>query len=142
MRTASIGGSVFPGRRFDSSKRYDANAQRTFLKCHEQSSATRLRSILGKRSGPIADIAPAKFFGTNLNKRLECLLVSVKECAYGHDDTSRPYGLIVGTLWVLTKSIQAWRRFFHALIYPPNVPKRRKDIPIGLHPHHLKRAGQ
>lgn len=50
--------------------------------------------------------------------------------------------VIVGTLWVLTKSIQAWRRFFHALIYPPNVPKRRKDIPIGLHPHHLKRAGQ
>jgi hypothetical protein len=25
MRTASIGGSGFPGRRFDSSKQYDAN---------------------------------------------------------------------------------------------------------------------
>ena len=50
--------------------------------------------------------------------------------------------VIVGTLWVLTKFIQAWGRFFHALTYPPNIPKRRKDIPIGLHPHHLKRAGK
>ena len=32
MRTASISGSVFSGRRFDSSKQYDANVKRTFLK--------------------------------------------------------------------------------------------------------------
>jgi hypothetical protein len=50
--------------------------------------------------------------------------------------------IILGTLWVLTKFIQAWGRFFHALIYPPNIPKRRKDLRAGLHPHHLKRAGQ
>jgi hypothetical protein len=29
MRTASIGGSGFPGRRFDSSKLYDANLERS-----------------------------------------------------------------------------------------------------------------
>jgi hypothetical protein len=51
-------------------------------------------------------------------------------------------GVIVGTLWVLTKFIQAWGRFFHALIYPPNVPKRRKHLPVGLQQQHLKRAGQ
>ena len=50
--------------------------------------------------------------------------------------------VIGGTLWVLTKFIQAWGRFFRALIFPPNIPERRKDIPVGLHPHHLKRAGQ
>ena len=51
-------------------------------------------------------------------------------------------GVIVGTLWVLTKFIQAWGRFFYALIYPPNVPKRRKHLPVGLQQQHLKRAGQ
>jgi hypothetical protein len=50
--------------------------------------------------------------------------------------------VIAGTLWVLTKFIQAWSRFFHALIYPPNVPKRRKDVPVGLQQHQLKRAGR
>jgi hypothetical protein len=50
--------------------------------------------------------------------------------------------VIVGTLWVLTKFIQAWGRFLHALIYPPNIPRRRKDVPLGLQLHHLKRAGQ
>jgi len=50
--------------------------------------------------------------------------------------------VIAGTLWVLTKFIQAWGRFFRALIVAPNIHKRRKDIPVGLHPHHLKRAGQ
>jgi hypothetical protein len=50
--------------------------------------------------------------------------------------------VIAGTLWVLTKSIQAWGRFFRALIVPPDIPKRRKDVSIGLQPHHLKRAGQ
>jgi hypothetical protein len=29
--------------------------------------------------------------------------------------------VIAGTLWVLTKFIQAWSRFFHALIYPPEA---------------------
>jgi hypothetical protein len=50
--------------------------------------------------------------------------------------------VIAGTLWVLTKFIQAWGRFFRALIVPPDIPKRRKDVSIGLQPHHLKRAGQ
>jgi hypothetical protein len=50
--------------------------------------------------------------------------------------------VIGGTLWLLTKFIQAWGRFFRALIFPPRIPQRRKDIPLGLHPHHLKRAGQ
>jgi hypothetical protein len=47
-----------------------------------------------------------------------------------------------GTLWVLTKFIQAWGRFFRALIVPPGIPKRRKDVSVGLQLHHLKRAGQ
>jgi hypothetical protein len=46
--------------------------------------------------------------------------------------------VIAGTLWVLTKFIQAWGRFFRALIVPPNIPHRRKDVPIGLHPHDRK----
>ena len=50
--------------------------------------------------------------------------------------------VIAGTLWVLTKFIQAWGRFFRALIVPPDIPKRRKDVSVGLQPHHLKRAGQ
>jgi hypothetical protein len=50
--------------------------------------------------------------------------------------------VIAGTLWVLTKFIQAWGRFFRALIVPPNIPQRRNEVPVGLHPHHLKRAGQ
>jgi hypothetical protein len=50
--------------------------------------------------------------------------------------------VIVGTLWLLIKFIQAWGRFFHALIYPPRVPKGRKDFRLRLQPHHLKRAGQ
>jgi Holliday junction resolvase len=44
---------------------------------------------------------------------------------------------IGGTLWVLTKFILAWGRFFRAL-----MPKRRKYVPVDLQPHHLKRAGQ
>ena len=48
--------------------------------------------------------------------------------------------VIAGTLWVLTKFIQAWGRFFRALIVPPNIPKRRKNVTVGLQP--LKRAGQ
>jgi hypothetical protein len=50
--------------------------------------------------------------------------------------------VIGGTLWVLTKFIQAWGRFFRALIFLPSIPERRKDVPVGLHPHHLKRAGE
>ena len=50
--------------------------------------------------------------------------------------------VIAGTLWVLIKFIQAWGRFFRALIDPPSIPKRREDVPVGFHPHHLKRAGQ
>jgi hypothetical protein len=33
-------------------------------------------------------------------------------------------------------------RFFRALIFPPNIPKRREHVSIDLHSHHLKRAGQ
>jgi hypothetical protein len=47
---------------------------------------------------------------------------------------------IAGTLWVLSKFIRAWGRFFRALIVPPDIPKRRKDVPIGLQPPRLKRA--
>jgi hypothetical protein len=43
------------------------------------------------------------------------------------------------TLWVLTKFILAWGRFFEALIFPRDVPKRRANVDIDLH---LKRAGQ
>ena len=50
--------------------------------------------------------------------------------------------VIGGTVWLLTKFIQAWGRFFRALIFPPSIPQRRKEVPVGLHPHHLKRAGQ
>jgi hypothetical protein len=38
--------------------------------------------------------------------------------------------------------MQAWGRFFRALIVPPDIPKRRKNVSVGLQPHHLKRAGQ
>ena len=40
--------------------------------------------------------------------------------------------VIAGILWVLTKFMQAWGRFFRALIVPPNIPKRRKDVSVGL----------
>jgi hypothetical protein len=50
--------------------------------------------------------------------------------------------VIAGILWVLTKFIQAWGRFFRALMVPPDIPKRRKDLAVSLQPHHLKRAGQ
>jgi hypothetical protein len=49
---------------------------------------------------------------------------------------------IGGTLWVLTNFIQAWGRFFRALIFPPNIPKRREHVSIDLYSHHLKRAGK
>ena len=51
-------------------------------------------------------------------------------------------GAIVGTLWVVTKFIRAWDRFFRALMARPDISKRRNDIRVVLHPHHLKRAGQ
>jgi hypothetical protein len=50
--------------------------------------------------------------------------------------------VIAGTLLVLTKFIQAWGRFFRALIVPPSIPKHRKYLRVDLQPHHLKRAGQ
>jgi hypothetical protein len=50
--------------------------------------------------------------------------------------------VIAGTFWILAKFIRAWGRFFRALIVPPDIPKRRKDVPVGLQPRHLKRAGQ
>jgi hypothetical protein len=50
--------------------------------------------------------------------------------------------VIAGTLWVLTKLIQAWGRFFQALIVSPDITKRRKNVSVGFQPHHLKRAGQ
>ena len=50
--------------------------------------------------------------------------------------------VIAGTLWVVAKFIQAWSRFFRALMPSPAIPKRRKDVPVRLEPHHLKRAGQ
>jgi hypothetical protein len=50
--------------------------------------------------------------------------------------------VIAGMLWVLIKFMQAWGRLFRALIAPPGIPKRRKDVSVGLQPHHLKRAGQ
>ncbi|MGA9457109.1 MAG: hypothetical protein WBV43_16765, partial [Pseudolabrys sp.] len=40
-----------------------------------------------------------------------------------------------GTFWLLTK-------FLRALMAPRASPKRRSDASVGLHPHHLKRAGQ
>ena len=46
---------------------------------------------------------------------------------------------IAGILWVLTKFVQAWGRFFQALIYPPKTRKHRVSVPANLH---LKRAGQ
>jgi hypothetical protein len=42
---------------------------------------------------------------------------------------------IAGTLWLLAK-------FFRALVAPRDVPDRHSDASAGLHPHHLKRAGQ
>jgi hypothetical protein len=50
--------------------------------------------------------------------------------------------VIVGTLWALTKFIQSWGRFFRALIAPPDMSTRRNGLPLALHPHQLKRAGQ
>jgi hypothetical protein len=43
------------------------------------------------------------------------------------------------TLWVLTKFIAAWGRFFEALIFPREIPKRPANVAIDLH---VKRAGQ
>jgi hypothetical protein len=43
--------------------------------------------------------------------------------------------VIAGTFWVLTKCLRA-------LIAPSAAPKRCSDASVGLHPHHLKRAGQ
>ncbi|MGA6945840.1 MAG: hypothetical protein WBZ27_28190, partial [Pseudolabrys sp.] len=42
--------------------------------------------------------------------------------------------IIVGILWVLTKFMQTWGRFFRALIVPPDIPKRRKNVAVGLQP--------
>jgi hypothetical protein len=50
--------------------------------------------------------------------------------------------VIMGSLWLLTKFIQAWGRFFRALLGAPDLSARRSNIPLGLHPLHLKRAGQ
>jgi len=50
--------------------------------------------------------------------------------------------VIAGTLWVLTKFMRAWGRFFRALIVPPAIPQHHKDVPVGLQPRHLNRAGQ
>ena len=50
--------------------------------------------------------------------------------------------VIGGLLWVLASFIQAWGQFFRALLDPPDTLKRHRDAPVGLHPHHLKRAGQ
>ena len=36
--------------------------------------------------------------------------------------------VIAGILWVLIKFMQAWGRLFRALIAPPGIPKRRKDV--------------
>jgi hypothetical protein len=49
--------------------------------------------------------------------------------------------VVGGTLWILIKFIQAWGRFFRALIAPRGIPKHRKYV-VDLQPHHLKRAGQ
>jgi hypothetical protein len=46
---------------------------------------------------------------------------------------------IAVTLWVPTKFIAAWGRFFEALIFPRDIPKRPANVAIDLH---LKRAGQ
>jgi hypothetical protein len=43
--------------------------------------------------------------------------------------------VVAGIFWLLTK-------FLRALIAPRASPKRRSDASVGLHPHHLKRAGQ
>ena len=48
--------------------------------------------------------------------------------------------IIAGSLWLLVKFVQAWGRFFHALLYPPPQPRPRRRI--DLNPHALKRAGQ
>jgi hypothetical protein len=45
-----------------------------------------------------------------------------------------------GTLWVFAKFLQAWGRFFRALIAPPAIRDRRKDVAVDF--YHLKRAGQ
>jgi hypothetical protein len=46
---------------------------------------------------------------------------------------------IATALWVLTKFILACGRFFEALIFPRDIPKRPANVAIDLH---LKRAGQ
>jgi hypothetical protein len=43
--------------------------------------------------------------------------------------------VIAGTFWVATRCLRA-------LIAPRAAPKPRGDASVGLHPHHLKRAGQ
>ena len=50
--------------------------------------------------------------------------------------------VIAGTFWVLTKFIQAWGRFFRALIVPARNPPTSQRCSVGFHPHHLKRTGQ
>jgi hypothetical protein len=44
------------------------------------------------------------------------------------------------TLWISVKLIQAWGRFFQALLNPPAGPRNR--VRIDPNPHYLKRAGQ
>jgi hypothetical protein len=44
------------------------------------------------------------------------------------------------TLWVVSRFVQAWGRFFQALLNPPAIPASR--IRIDPNPHYLKRAGQ
>ena len=46
--------------------------------------------------------------------------------------------VIGGALWLLTKFIQAWGRFFRNLIASPPIPKHRKYV--DLQPNHLKRG--
>ena len=42
--------------------------------------------------------------------------------------------VIAGTLWVLTKFIQAWGRFFRALIVPPDIPNvARMSLSVSNH---------
>jgi hypothetical protein len=43
--------------------------------------------------------------------------------------------VVAGTFWFLTKCLRA-------LTAPRADSKRRSDTSVGLHPHHLKRAGQ
>jgi hypothetical protein len=43
--------------------------------------------------------------------------------------------VIAGTFWLLIRCLRA-------LMAPRATPKPRSDAFVGLHPHHLKRAGQ